>query len=43
MTTAEKAQDDSYVIVPGEAYIQIGTEKLVFADTAASTKLCVPE
>ena len=39
MTTAEKGADDSYVIVPGEAYIQIGTEKLVFADTNASTKL----
>ena len=39
MTASEKAADDSYIIVPGKAYIQIGTEKLVFEDTEADAKL----
>ncbi len=39
VTTSEKAVDDSYVVIPAEAYVQIGTEKLVFADENASLKL----
>ncbi len=35
----EKSADDSYAVVPGMAYIQIGTEKLSFEDTDAELKL----
>ena len=39
ISTASQSADDSYVLVPNPAYIQIGTEKLVFEDGKDSLKL----
>ncbi len=39
MTTTEKSAEDSYVIIPGKAYVQIGTEKLTFEDENDTLKI----
>ena len=39
ISTANSAAADSYVLVPSPAYVQIGTEKLVFEDGKDSFKL----
>ncbi len=39
VTTQTKAEDDSYAIIPGTAYIQIGKEKLSFENTSDTLKL----
>ncbi len=39
ITTSEQTNDDSYAVIPGTAYVQIGAEKLSFEDTKASLKL----
>ena len=33
ITATTKSADDSYALIPGTAYVQIGTEKLVFENT----------
>ncbi len=39
VTAETKAADDSYVEIPGTAYIQIGTERLSFENTKETVKL----
>lgn len=39
VTSSTKAEDDSYAIVPGDAYIQIGTEKLSLENKDEALKL----
>ena len=39
ITASTKAEDDSYALIPGTAYVQIGTEKLVFENTEETMKL----
>lgn len=39
VTSSTKSADDSYALIPGTAYVQIGTEKLVFENTEETMKL----